>query len=289
MRLFSFLASGLFIITLFTTTSPLTSCTKEVIIRDTITLKDTLTIRDTITLKDTITIIDSTCTICYDLREGLIAHYNFNDGSLNDLSGKNNHITFNNATKTADRFGKANNAYLFNGSSNYMQVDNSTSLNPKHISIMAIVNVKGFYAGDCDGNSIVTKGWPDNSAGFYTLRFQDINVNCSIAPDFTKEFFAGTFQGAGTHQYSDSYILKNTWYNVVFTFDGSISNLYVNGELKNIYEKVEDNLGNNHPLLIGKTGHAPFPYWFNGIIDEIRIYNRALCEGEVKALNLLKD
>lgn len=289
MRILTFLSSIALLLILFTTTSPLTSCTKEVIIRDTVTLKDTLTIIDTITIKDTITIIDSSCANCYDLKKGLIAYYDFTDGSLDDLSGKNNHIVFNNATKTTDRFGKPNNAYLFNGSSSYMQVNNSTSLNPKHISIMAIVNIKGFYSGNCDGNAIVAKGWPDNSTGFYTLRFQDINNDCSITPDFTKEIFVGGFQGTGTYQYPNSYIAKDTWYNVVFTFDGNISNLYVNGELKSTHTQTEDNLGNSHELLIGKTGHAPFPYWFNGIMDEIRIYDRALCEAEVKALNLLKN
>ena len=57
-----------------------------------------------------------------NLKDGLMAYYNFNGGNLNDSSGLNNNIVFNNAVKTTDRFGKANNAYLFDGSSSYMQV-----------------------------------------------------------------------------------------------------------------------------------------------------------------------
>ena len=111
-----------------------TSCEKE-IIRDTIIVTDTLVIKDTLTLIDT---------VCYDLKDGLVAWYNFNGGTLKDSSGKDNHINFNNATLTTDRFGKPNNAYLFNGTSSYMSVPNSTSLNPSLISIVAMVKRKEF-------------------------------------------------------------------------------------------------------------------------------------------------
>jgi hypothetical protein len=46
---------------------------------------------------------------------------------------------------------------------------------------------------------------------------------------------------------------------------------------------------NNPALTIGRHGDLQFPYWYNGIIDEIRIYSKELCEAEVKALNKLKD
>ncbi|MGC4037822.1 MAG: hypothetical protein QM764_17805, partial [Chitinophagaceae bacterium] len=128
------------------------SCTKEVTVHDTVNVIK----KDTVTVVDTLTLIDSSCAACYDLTEGLIAYYNFNGGNLNDSSGNNNNITFNNAVKTTDRFGNADNAYLFDGSSSYMSVPNSSTLNPQKISIMAIVKVSDFYTGNCHGNSIVT-------------------------------------------------------------------------------------------------------------------------------------
>ena len=42
-------------------------------------------------------------------------------------------------------------------------------------------------------------------------------------------------------------------------------------------------------LFIGKHGDPQFPYWFNGVLDEVRIYKGALCEGEVKMLYNLKN
>ena len=110
-------------------------------------------------IKDTIRIVDSSNCSCYDLTDGLVAYYNFNNGSLKDSSGKGNHISFSNAVKTTDRFGTANNAYLFNGTGSYMQVPNSASLNREGvITLMAILKMNGFYNGACHGNQIFQKG-----------------------------------------------------------------------------------------------------------------------------------
>ncbi len=45
---------------------------------------------------------------------------------------------------------------------------------------------------------------------------------------------------------------------------------------------------NTNDLFIGRLDASQYPFWFNGVIDEIRIYERALCETEVKVLSNLK-
>src|SRR6202035_2681882 len=87
--------------------------------------KKTNTVHDTtdVFVHDTTTLIKTDS--IYDIKDGMVAYYNFNGGSLQDSSGFNNNIVFNNAIKTTDRFGNANNAYLFDGSSSYMQILNS--------------------------------------------------------------------------------------------------------------------------------------------------------------------
>ena len=159
-------------ILLFSVETNFSSCQKEV-------LTDTLYIRDTINIKDTVHIVDSINCSCYDLTDGLVAYYNFNNGSLHDSSGKNNNIIFSNATKTSDRFGNAQNAYLFNGTSSYMRVSNSTSLNPKGaITLMGIVKMNGFYTGLCHANQIFQKGTVDQDQGVYSLRVSYITSDC---------------------------------------------------------------------------------------------------------------
>jgi hypothetical protein len=280
MKIFKLFTPVILAIVLFSTGSQIASCVKETIIRDTIT----------IIKKDTLTIIDSSA--CYDLKDGLVAWYNFNNGGLKDSSGNNNDIIFNTAAKTTDRFGKANNAYSFNGSSSYMKANNSTSLNPQKISIMAIVKISGFYSGTCHANNILSKGTPDYVTGFYYLRFEDTDNNCNTT-DFNKEVFrAGFGDNNGTYARSDTNFVKtNQWYNVIYTYDGVDSKLYINGVLKDVKRQAAQTTGNSDELFIGrhKDNSNAFPYWFNGAIDEIRVYNKALCAGEIKLLNTLTD
>jgi len=171
---------------------PFNSCTKTKTeyVHDTVKVKVT----DTLIKKDTVAIFDSTKCNCYNLKDGLVAWYNFNNATLKDSSGNNNHISFSNATATTDRFGKPNNAFLFNGNSSYMRVENSVSLNPanNNISLMAIVNVKGFYAGNCNANQIFGKGYNDFANGFYYLRFGSV-TGCGNPVDPTRELFGGAY------------------------------------------------------------------------------------------------
>ncbi|MGH2648643.1 MAG: LamG domain-containing protein [Ginsengibacter sp.] len=286
--------------------SGFSSCTKTNTIHDTTTVNihdtTTVNIHDTTTIKDTVVIND---TVMSKITKGLIAYYNFNGGNLNDSSGNSNNIVFSNATPTADRFGNPNNAFLFDGYSSYMQVTNSASLNPNNITMYAIVKPLGFYQGSCHGNSILTKGWPDYANGFYTLRFYPLDNDagggvCAANPDTTQEFFGGGFgdnspafgYGAPGTSSSDSvYIQKNQWYTIAFTYDGSTARFYVNGALAS---SVPITGGitftpNSFDLFFGQTGSTQYPYYFKGVIDEIRIYNRALTNQETDYLDIMRS
>jgi hypothetical protein len=264
----------------FSTGTQLSSCQKDPII-DTLIVKDTVVIRDTVDCN------------CYDLKDGLVAWYNFKNGTLGDSSGKGNHIAFNNATKTTDRNGNANGAYLFNGTSSYMKVLNSTSINPtKAITLAAIIKLNGFYTGQCHGNNILAKALgSDYNIGYYALRITDHNCNGGL--DVTKEKFSGAYgdnQNGGPYCRTDTSFAKlGQWYNIVYTYENGQSKFYINGELKDSRMLTGTFTPNSADLFIGKFDDSQYPYWFNGVMDDIRIYNRALCEGEVKQLNRSKD
>lgn len=224
----------------------------------------------------------------------MIAYYNFNGGNLNDSSGLNNNIFFNSATKTTDRFGTANNAYLFDGSSSYMVVKNNPSLNPNKITLFAIIKVNGFYAGSCDGNQILSKGYPYDIDGFYSMHFFDYSSNCG-PPNVNNETFGGIYgddipQGAGAGVGVDSVKVKTgQWYFLVYTYDGSTAKFYINGQLKDSVNKSVAFNANANDIFIGKHENPVFPYYLNGEIDELRIYNRALPAAAVLQLNNLKE
>lgn len=81
----------------------------------------------------------------------------------------------------------------------------------------------------------------------------------------------------------------NTWYFVVFTGKKDGTNIhtrfYINGELKTSLDEGITSLTNADDLLIG-TGEGPSVHPFNGIIDEVRIHNRALSAEEIVLLYL---
>lgn len=263
----------------------LTSCTKETV-HDT----TTVTVHDTITKIETDTLIQID-TVCR-LRLGLVAHYNFKNGSLLDLTDNHNDIIDYSATPTEDIKGEPDNAFLFDGAHDFMRVANSSSLNPHNITLMARVKVNGFYQGTCHFSDLISKGSTDYVNGFYVLRIADPYGHCFDLPDETKEFFVGGFgdndvQGAAAGVMGDtSYIQKGRWYTVVYTYDGSTSKIYVNGKLKNEAAKAVTSSGNNNDLFIGRHEDASFPYYFNGIMDEVRIYDRAVNAKEAEVLSI---
>ena len=282
-------AAGLccLVVVLFSFDANFSSCQKQIII-DTLTLKDTLTLRDTIKITDTVHIKDSSTCSCYNLKDGLIAYYNFNGGNLNDSSGNNNDIIFNNAVPTADRFGRDNNAYLFDGTNTYMKVANSASLNPTAgISIMSTIKINGFYSDNCVTNQVVGKGWNDFISGFYALRFYS-TVGCQNTVDTAKEVFYGSYGDLNSRSsdYDNTLIHSNAWYNVVYTCGDGVSKIYINGVLKSTVPSsvVPSFTANDQELYIGKHGDPQYPYSFNGAIDEVRIYNKVLCAAAVNQL-----
>ncbi|MEO7922232.1 MAG: PKD domain-containing protein [Chitinophagaceae bacterium] len=227
------------------------------------------------------------------LNKGLVAWYPFN-GNANDESGNNNNAAYINAELTSDRFGNPNSAYLFNGTSNYIRVPNNPSINMvDKITLSAWVKVNGFYQGLCHGNTILMKGDADYLTGNYMLRFEDHaytrGQNCSgLAPDTKHQNFHGPNAIAPSGGYTP-FIETGKWYNVTYTCDGNTVKVYVNCELKISSSANGYTFTNRYDLFLGKMRHAQYPYWFNGVMDDVRIYNRALSESEVLQLCNKKD
>ncbi|MBK8610791.1 MAG: gliding motility-associated C-terminal domain-containing protein [Chitinophagaceae bacterium] len=223
-----------------------------------------------------------------DLNLGLRAYYPFS-GNANDVSGNNNNPVFNNATLTFDRLGNPNSAYHFDGSSNYIKIPNSATLNSTNtMSISAWVRPTGFYQGQCHGNSIMMKGDADFLTGNYLLRFDDNaftnGANCSnpVVDELHQNFYAAGVQSPSPGY--TPYITVNEWYSVVVTYDGTTARLYVNCVLKNSVAQGGLTFTNSFDLFFGRLNSSQFPYWLNGDLDEVRIYNRALNQAEVNAL-----
>lgn len=223
-------------------------------------------------------LIANVCFAQVDLNLGLRAYYPFS-GNANDVSGNGNNSVFNNATLTADRLGNPNSAYHFNGIDNYMRVPNNVTLNMGNtMSIALWVKPTGYNTGQCYTNMLVMKSSPATLQSNYHVRFGDIYNGCT-APNPAQERFAGNNAVAQT-----PFVQLNQWYSVVWTSDGVTEKIYVNCVLRESVPAGGIAYTNTFDLLFGMNTNSSFPYWLNGDLDEVRIYNRALTVDEVNVL-----
>jgi Concanavalin A-like lectin/glucanases superfamily len=226
------------------------------------------------------------CSAQVSLDKGLQAYYPFN-GNANDASGNNNNPTFNNATITADRFGNPNSAYHFNGLYQYMRIPNKPSINFKNeITLSVWVRPTGFYYGICHASQLISKGGGNYNDGNYALRYDDALFSGGKGCDGGRcDTLHQNFRGTGTvlKPYGGDFIKKGKWYNVLYTNDGKTARLYVDCLLKYTVTFPET-FTNTEDLFFGKSDDDLFPFWFNGDLDEIRIYNRALNNQEITSL-----
>ena len=89
---------------------------------------------------------------------GLVSYWGFN-GNANDASGNAHNGTVNGATLTTDRFGNANSAYSFNGSTSYISVPHNAAFNMQQ----ATWNVWVKISTASTGNGYYIFGKRDNS------------------------------------------------------------------------------------------------------------------------------
>ena len=78
-------------------------------------------------------------------------------------------------------------------------------------------------------------------------------------------------------------VTPGTWFHAATVFDGHAHRLYLDGELQ---ASVEHVLGasTDEPIYVGRKGTPEQFFYFHGALDDVRVFNRALDQGEVRAL-----
>jgi hypothetical protein len=204
---------------------------------------------------------------------GLVAAYSFDEGagnSVGDLSGNNINGTVVGATWITN--GMYGTALAFNGISSYVDLGNRTALQlTGSMTIEAWVKTTGNPADD---GQIVAKSDP-------------CGWQLKTSPDTGPHTFGVSVSRTPTakaQRYSTTIRALNTWYHVAGVYDSASQTLstYVNGSLDNgaLHGTVSASQFNqNVNVSIGRRAGG---YYFNGVIDEVRIYNRALSQAEIQ-------
>lgn len=195
-------------------------------------------------------------------------HFNESSGSIIDSSGNGNDGTVNGGVNYgAD--GKLGTALGFNGTDGYVNVPDHSSLNPTdEITLLAWVKWDIDPALGSSYASIINKN-VDNQ---YRLHHDISNTNF--------EFAIRTDPNGGRWVDSTTVPQKDKWYFVVGTYDGSFLKIYVDGVLENTNSHAGALLTSASDLNIGRrTSNDRF---FNGVIDEAAIFDRALTAQEIE-------
>ncbi len=210
------------------------------------------------------------------LGSDLVGWWNFNEGDARDISGYNNHGTIVGATHVEGVPGTGGSALNFNGSSNYVDVGNKADLNlTNRGTIFAWVYLNSYNPVVGSYPSIVGKGahagW--DTAG-YTLwvRYDTNTVHGNIA-SAQSVYDTVSFGSPAT----------GTWHHLAYTWNGSFLNAYLNGVQYggNVTQNQSANSSSAN-FIIGRAQNGG--QFFNGLIDDVRIYSRALTASEIQTL-----
>ncbi|MFH1885047.1 MAG: LamG domain-containing protein [Planctomycetota bacterium] len=223
-----------------------------------------------------ILVLTATGTAWADLSNGLIAYYPFS-GNANDGSGYGNNGTEYGATLAIDRFGNPDSAYSFDGVDDYIDCGSGTStLFNSWDSFTLAAWIK--HAESSTFDSIVARHDDRNGTFNYAIGVID-NKFVLIADQAYED---------SRWLRSNTVLTDGLWYHVVGVYDNKNMTVYVNGreDGSDIFP-VGGTGDSTASLYIGNTG-----YWssysddryFSGVIDGVRIYNRALTETEIAQL-----
>ncbi len=215
--------------------------------------------------------------------EGLIAYYSFDEGEgnvLHDYSRNSNDGTIYGAKWVDGKYGKA---LSFDGIDDYVDCGNDATLNPeREITVEAWYKPISFSG---TGND------PIIGKGYYSHTYPHYQYHLGVSGDTYSNYNAmfglsvaagGSSKTSGTN---NGFWIAGSWYHLAGTYDGTKVKFYVNGVLisSTPASGVISNYGKNVYLAKFSNKFSNLEHYLPGTIDEVRIYNRALTESEIKA------
>ena len=206
--------------------------------------------------------------------DGLVAYWSFDDATAIDNSGNGYTGTVYGATQD---IGISGNCLRFDGYYDYIEFSNPV-INSGPYSIC--LWVKPDFINDGQNHYIISNGGQTHSSyGFFMAQWDlygygyDNQWRFGVSNEYDTVLFD-----------TSSYVENNDWTFLCGTYDGTDNpdglKFYVNGVLKDTGSSCYWNVGSEDNLRIGAPSNV-LSYFFKGLIDEVRIYNRVVTIDEV--------
>lgn len=215
-----------------------------------------------------------------NLTDGLIGHYAL-DGDVQDASGNARHaVHFGDPVFITDRFGTANAAIDLDGINDYVKVssfpidfDYTTVSFWVKATSSGSINFGAFHIG----NSANSTGF-----GFSIYGNSGATANRGYVGYRDNAWSNGSYPVEAT----TTPVADNTWHHVVFVYGSTNASTYVDGALQSSTARNSTmNQSGSTELQIGHLiNQNPGNYHFDGAVDDLRVYSRALNSSEITAL-----
>jgi len=203
----------------------------------------------------------------------LVSYYKLDEssGTVLDAHGSNDG-TNNGATPNVA--GKINTAYDFDGSNDYISISDSTNA----LKTATDGSVSLWFKTDTVSAQKVLIASSDSSSTGTPYFFVGIN---------NQQLYLSGNDGTNNVEYTGNVLSTGTWYHAVWTNDGTNNNFYLNGVLQSktlvtgVAGKWFGDITGTDTFTIGtidrQTDYAPW----DGLIDEVSIFNKSLSQAEV--------
>jgi hypothetical protein len=215
-----------------------------------------------------------------------IAHWKLDETSgliAEDSAGDNDGTLVNGPIWTT---GIIDGALHFNRVDEYVEVADNIALEPQQLTVAAWV-----YRESTSTRDVVLKKGSTHSGDNRNGYLFRILESTSIYPQKARLYIVAGSNTNVMSPVSETEIEAGIWYHLAATYDGSYIRIYVNGQEEGtptLETRAIDYSGGYQDFKIGvqEEGHGSLCYHFDGKIDDVRIYGRALSAQEIEELFL---
>ncbi len=194
------------------------------------------------------------------------------DGNTNDIISGNNG-TLQNGTSFDTGF--VDQAFNLDGIDDYVSVPHNSLLQPSQITVTAWINADPTQP-DPSRYLVVDKSHGFTDATGWALQGESSGGRIAFVYGNGSSF---------PEVFSTTNVLDNSWHFIVGTLDGITLKIYIDGSLEGSLPYTGTPAGNTRDVNIGASwGGGLFTRFFDGLIDEVTLYDRALSDAEILAI-----